>query len=412
MHIPFKRSPSDAANHRSVRTSVLFYIAWKNFSSKKLRSFLTVFGVVIGVSAIFFLLTFGLGLQELVTTQVVGDKSLKSIDVATPNSKIIKLNDSSVNNIRTFPHVDKVGVQYSFPGVVSLGGGEIDTVVFGLDENYQTLSNLALTQGRLLLEKDNKSVVINQAALKAVGLENYKQAVNKEININIPLDKADAKAKSISGKFTIVGVVDSGTGSEIYIPSGLFDTAGVPTYSQIKVVIDDLSNVSSARKQIEGKGFQTTSLTDTLNEIDNIFKFFNLILIGFGSIGMLVAVLGMFNTLTISLLERTKEIGLMIALGARRKDMRKLFIFEAGLISFVGAVIGIIVAFLAGRIVNLVVNLNAQSRGITDWIELFSTPLWAILSVVAGTLVVGLFVVYIPARRAEHINPIDALRRE
>lgn len=412
MNNPSKRRFTIVRDHRSVRTSVLFYIAWKNFSSKKLRSFLTVFGVVIGVSAIFFLLTFGLGLQVLVTTQVVGDKSLKSIDVATPNSKIIKLDDASINAIRTFPHVEKVGVQYSFPGVVSLGGGEIDTVAFGLDENYQELSNLTLTQGRLLRRDDNKSVVINQAALKAIGLDNYKQAVSKEISINVPLDKAEAKVKAISGKFTIVGVVDSGTGSEIYIPSSLFDTAGVPTHSQIKVVIDDLANVDNARKQIEAKGFQTTSLTDTLTEIDNIFKFFNLILIGFGSIGMLVAILGMFNTLTISLLERTKEIGLMIALGARRKDMRKLFVFEAGLISFVGAVVGILIAFVAGRIVNLAVNISAQSRGVTQSIELFSTPLWAILAVIAGTLVVGLVVVYIPARRAEHINPIDALRRE
>ena len=397
---------------KSVKTSVLFHIAWKNFSSKKLRSFLTVFGVVIGVSAIFFLLTFGLGIQELVTTQVVGDKSLKAIDIATPNSKIIKINADVVNDIKAFPHVEKVGVQYSFPGIVGLGGGEIDTVVFGLDQDYLTLSNLSLTSGRLLRTDDNRAILINQAALKAVGIDNFGTAVGKEISVNIPLDKAEAREKAITGSFTIVGVIESSTGSEIYIPSGLFDVAGVPTYSQAKVVVDDIANVDDARKQIEAKGLQTTSLTDTLTEIDNIFKFFNLILIGFGSIGMLVAILGMFNTLTISLLERTKEIGLMIALGARRRDMRKLFIFEAGLISFVGSVIGIVLAFIAGKVVNIVVNLSAQSRGVTEWLELFSTPLWSILVIIAGTLLVGLVVVYLPARRAEHINPIDALRRE
>lgn len=397
---------------RSIKTSVLFHIAWKNFSSKKLRSFLTVFGVVIGVSAIFFLLSFGLGIQQLVTTQVVGDKSLKAIDIATPNSKIIKIDEDVINDIKTYPHVEKVGVQYSYPGIVRLGGGEIDTVVFGLDRNYLELSNLTLTHGRLLREDDNRAVIVNQAALKAVGIDNFDLAVDKEISVNIPLDKANAREKSITGSFKIVGVIDSSTGSEIYISSALFDVAGVPTYSQAKVVIDDIANVDSARKQIEAKGLQTTSLTDTLTEIDNIFKFFNLILIGFGSIGMLVAILGMFNTLTISLLERTKEIGLMIALGARRKDMRKLFIFEAGLISFVGSVIGISFAFVAGKIVNVLVNISAQSRGVTGWIELFATPLWSVAAIIAGTLLVGLVVVYIPARRAERINPIDALRRE
>lgn len=403
---------STHSKRRSVKTSVLFHIAWKNFSSKKLRSFLTVFGVVIGVSAIFFLLSFGLGIQQLVTTQVVGDKSLKAIDIATPNSKIIKINEDVINDIKTYPHVEKVGVQYSFPGIVRLSGGEIDTVVFGLDRNYLELSNLTLTHGRLLREDDNRAVVVNQAALKAVGIDNFDLAVDKEISVNIPLDKANAREKSITGSFKIVGVIDSSTGSEIYISSALFDVAGVPTYSQAKVVIDDIANVDSARKQIEAKGLQTTSLTDTLTEIDNIFKFFNLILIGFGSIGMLVAILGMFNTLTISLLERTKEIGLMIALGARRKDMRKLFIFEAGLISFVGSVIGISFAFIVGKVVNVLVNISAQSRGVIGWIELFATPLWSVGAIIAGTLLVGLVVVYIPARRAERINPIDALRRE
>ena len=275
---------------KSVKTSVLFHIAWKNFSSKKLRSFLTVFGVVIGVSAIFFLLTFGLGIQELVTTQVVGDKSLKAIDIATPNSKIIKINADVVNDIKAFPHVGKVGVQYSYPGIVGLGGGEIDTVVFGLDQDYLTLSNLSLTSGRLLRTDDNRAILINQAALKAVGIDNFGTAVGKEISVNIPLDKAEAREKAITGSFTIVGVIESSTGSEIYIPSGLFDVAGVPTYSQAKVVVDDIANVDDARKQIEAKGLQTTSLTDTLTEIDNIFKFSNLILIGFGSIGRLVDV--------------------------------------------------------------------------------------------------------------------------
>lgn len=92
--------------------------------------------------------------------------------------------------------------------------------------------------------------------------------------------------------------------------------------------------------------------------------------------------------------------------------MRKLFVFEAGLISFAGAVVGIGIAMIAGAIVNTVINMGAASRGVTESFDLFLTPAWAILGVIAATIVIGLLVVYIPARRAEHINPIDALRRE
>ncbi len=411
-HNSFRERLGEYKKSKFIHTRVLFYIAWRNFTAKKLRSFLTVFGVVIGVSAIFFLLSFGLGIQQLVTNQVVGDKSLKSVDIDSPNSKIISLNEELINQIRTYPHIDKIGVQYSFPGIASLGGGEVDAVIFGLDKTYQDLSSLVVMHGRLLTETDTKHVLVNQSALKALGLEDPSTAIKKEIRIDVPLEKYDAKEDSLEGTYTIVGVIESGSGSEVYMPSSLFDIAGVASYSQVKAVIDDLAYVDSARKQIEANGLQTTSLTDTLTEIDNIFKFFTLILVGFGSIGMIVAVLGMFNTLTISLLERTKEIGLMVALGGRRKDMRKLFIFEAALISFVGAVIGITIAFIAGKFVNVIINLNAQSRGVNEWFELFATPIWSVFAIIAATILVGLVVVYLPARRAEKINPIDALRRE
>jgi putative ABC transport system permease protein len=143
-----------------------------------------------------------------------------------------------------------------------------------------------------------------------------------------------------------------------------------------------------------------------------VFKFFNVVLAGFGAVGMVVAVLGMFNTLTISLLERTKEIGLMVALGGRNRDMRKLFIFEAVLLSLVGAVVGIILAVMLGQVINLAMNALAHRRGVTEHFQLFAVPWWLVLGTILFMLVVGLVVVYLPARRAARINPIDALRRE
>lgn len=127
---------------------------------------------------------------------------------------------------------------------------------------------------------------------------------------------------------------------------------------------------------------------------------------------MIVAVLGMFNTLTISLLERTKEIGLMVALGARSIDMRRLFVFEALFLSLFGSIIGIIGAFVLGQIVNIAMNQFASHRGVQDSFNLFAYPPLVVGGVIVFMAIVGLVVVYIPARHAEKINPIDALRRE
>jgi len=397
---------------RAIQLRIVFYMAMRNITSKKLRSFLTVFGVVIGIGSIFFLLSFGIGIQDLVTKQVIGDKSLKALEVSSPNSRILQLDDAAINRIRRYPNVDKVGLQYSFPGSLALKGGEVDAVVYGINQDYQSTTSFTVKKGRLLSENDARSLVVNISALKAIGIENVNEAINKQVKLTIPFQKIQANKAEISDVFTIVGVIESGAGSEIFTIDDIFTSSGVPNYQQVKVISNSTKSIPDLRKQIESNGFQTTSLVDTLDEINKIFKFFNVILVSFGSIGMIVAVLGMFNTLTISLLERTKEIGLMMALGGRRSDMRKLFIFEALLLSFSGAVIGVILAILGGTAVNTYLNSGARGRGVTTDFSVFAYPAWAIAVIVGFTVFVGLLVVYFPARRAEKINPIDALRRE
>ncbi|MFZ1323880.1 MAG: ABC transporter permease [Candidatus Saccharimonadales bacterium] len=404
--------PGRRHRYTAVRPEVLFAIAWKNLLAKKLRSLLTIFGVVIGIGAIFFLLSFGLGLQKLVTSQVIGDQSIKSIDVSSPNSKLIRLNDELINEIRNFPHVEKVGSQFSFPGSLKREGAEVDSVTYGIDVAFQEMTTLNLIAGRLLTSDDTRHVLINTTALEATGLKDNKKALGQKISITIPLEDLRLEQNEISGEFEIVGVIDSGSGSEIFMPSSNMYLAGVKTYQNVKIITDDPASVGQVRQQVESKGLETSSPVDTLAEINEIFRLFTFILIGFGSIGMIVSILGMFNTLTISLLERTREIGLMMALGARNSDMRKLFIFEAVLISFFGAIIGISLAAIAGRMVNFWMNRFASGRGVTDNFEIFSTPLWAVLALTGFTVIIGLLVVFLPARRAQRINPIEALRRE
>ena len=127
---------------------------------------------------------------------------------------------------------------------------------------------------------------------------------------------------------------------------------------------------------------------------------------------MIIAILGMFNTLTISLLERTREIGLMIALGGRPIDMRKIFIFEALMLSILGSLIGVMGAIILSWLVNLILNILASQRGVEQSFSVFSNNPFLIIGVIIFMIVVGLSVVILPAIRAQKINPIDALRRE
>lgn len=397
---------------RSVPFSVLVHIAWRNLISKKLRTILTVAGIVIGVAAVFFLLSFGLGLRDIVTKEILGNQSVRSIAINTPNSKILKLNSASADRIKALPHVNELSSSFAFPGGTSYNNSEVEGIIYGIDTYYQDMTSLNLVHGRLLKADDVFSALINRSALKAMGVTDENSIIGRKLHINVPLQDIGASKEQLDNDYTVVGVIDSGTGTEVFIPKFNFESLNVTTYSDIKLLADNTNNVAQLRGQIESLGFQTSSPIDTIDQINQVFRFFNVVLVGFGMIGMIVAILGMFNTLTISLLERTKEIGLMISLGGRPRDMRRLFIIEASLLSLIGSLAGIVIASGLAAIVNFVLYEFARTRGVTQFFYLFAMPWWLIICTILFMVGVGLLVVYFPAKRAQRINPIDALRRE
>lgn len=412
IHIPRLPFLAKDSSKRFVSPKTLLLIAWRTLVARKLRTFLTIFGIIVGIGAIFFLLSFGLGLRNLVTKEVIGDTSIKAIDVSTPNSKILHLDSEMINKTARLPHVEQVSKSFSYPGILSYKGSETDTVAYGVDGSYAHLNAFNLVAGRAITDADEDAVVVNRAVLRVLAQKDDKSLIGQLLKIVVPLQNTGASKKQIEKEFKVVGVIDTSTGPEVFIANGMFEGAGVRNYSQLKVVADDAKNVTGLRKQIESMGYQTTSPIDTLDQINEVFRIFTFVLVGFGAIGMIVAVLGMFNTLTISLIERTKEIGLMIALGARSRDMFRLFVFEALLLSLSGAIVGILCAIFASVVINAAMNGFARSRGVAEGFQLFSYPLWLIGAMIAFMLLVGFLVVLFPARRARRINPIDALRRE
>lgn len=402
--------------YASIPFGVLLYMSWRNINSKNLRSSITILGVTIGIGAICFLVSLGLGLQTLVTKQVIGNKSVKTIDVSTQNSRIVKLNKDTVDRVRGLPGVESLGVSYSQAGIINIANSKLDIVIYGIDGPYQEMLNPTIIEGGLFNPEETDKTYINKATLDAIGISDAKQVIGKTVTASIIAqttdDKGNVKSKKIDKNVSVVGVIDSGAGGEVYLPEKVFQKAGIQQYSQAKLIAKNTGTISGLRKQIESFGLQTASPFDTIEQVNQIFRYFTLILLGFGAIGMIIAILGMFNTLTISLLERTGEIGLLQALGGRRRDMRSLFFIEATILSLIGAVAGILVSTIGGWIVNFIVNRMANSRGITETISLFDTPWWLIIGLIIFMIIIGLLVVVVPARRAERINPVDALRQE
>jgi putative ABC transport system permease protein len=397
----------------AVKKSILLSIAYHNLVHKRLRSGLTILGIAIGIGAIYFLLSFGLGLQNLVTSEVIGNQSIKTIDVVSPNSNIVSLDDVVLERIQNIENVEQVSRIYFYPASFKYSGSETDAIIYGIDKDYKDLTFLSVVDGSVeaLHDKPNNALV-NKALLDSIGIAIDSAVIGQTIDVLVPESQVQGLEKDIVETYTIVGVIDSGSGGELFVDESVFRKNGIIASSQVKIGSNDVEAIANIRTQIESYGLETTSPTDTLAEINIIFRYLNLLLVGFGGIGMIVAVLGMFNTLTISLLERTKEIGLMIALGARSIDIKLLFIFEAFLLSVAGSVIGVGGAYIFGHIVNFFMNIMASSRGVQSGFDLFSNPIILVLAVIVFMILIGLSVVFIPARRAQKINPITALRSE
>ncbi len=400
-----------------IRKGILLHMAYKNLAFKRLRTFLTVLGVVIGIGAIVFLVSLGLGLQKVVTEQVVGSKSVKAIDVSSPKPRVIRLNNDAVKNFEKFANIEGVAQTYSFAGKVVFQSSNTDAVINGSDQNYLDLSSFKLEEGKKLGLTSDNEVLVNLSLLKTIGVNDKSKIMGQKIKILIPKEKrkeagAGENVEDYTKELTVVGVLDSGSGAEVFTTDSLLLNAGFQDYNQAKVVVNTKENVPAIRKQIESLGFVTASPVDTLDQINQVFTILNILLAGFGGIGMVIAVLGMFNTLTISLLERTREIGLLVSLGARRKDVRRLFIIEALTLSFLGALFGVVLAWLLGRGIDLLLFGLAKSRGVSDTFSVFYIPPMLILGIFVFTAITGLIVVAYPARRAARINPIDALRHE
>ena len=157
--------------------------------------------------------------------------------------------------------------------------------------------------------------------------------------------------------------------------------------------------------------YQAFSIDDALRGAKNAFIILNIFLSLIGSIALTVSSLGIVNTMVMSILERTREIGIMKAIGASDNDIRRIFLVEASAIGLLGGLAGIALGWLVGRVINFGANVYIQSQGGTAG-TLFSLPLWLIASAIAFSIVISLIAGSYPASRAARLDPIQALRHD
>ncbi len=240
-------------------------------------------------------------------------------------------------------------------------------------------------------------------------------------------------------QFTIVGVIVSGQpgagpggfeGSGAYIPLGVAQqldpvqgsdlrevmgeaaaSRGGARYASLTVRTDGTSAVAAVEASIKQMGYQTFSLLDVTRNLQRFFAVLDMFLGIFGSLALAVASLGIINTLVMAILERRREIGVLKALGAADRDVRRLFFVEAAAMGLLGGALGVGLGWGIGRVINFGTTFYLHRQGLPSE-NIWSVPWWLVLAAMGFSVLVSLAAGTYPASRAARLDPVEALRYE
>lgn len=401
----------------SMDKRFLVKFAFKNLMMHKSRTVLTVLGVTVGIAAIVFLVAFAFGIERLVTSEVTKGNAYQLVDVGTGSIKALRLNEETRGELGKIQFVKSIEPTVNMGAKAKDKDKAVDVTFSGTTDKYIEWSGLKPRWGQGLDEsKIVKPLVVNNSFVKFLTNPTPEGAIGSTVKFDIvmPKELTGEDVKRVQdAEFQIVGVIQDGASPNVYAKYTDVLDLGVKNSSQFKIESssEDLDKVTTIRKQVENLGFKTQYVGDTVSQIEQIFKIFKIILGSFGLIALVVAAVGMFNTLTISLLERTKEVALLKILGMRRKDILSIFLTEAISIGVFGGIVGIFLGYLIGKGANSIFNYFAAAAG-GEPVSVFVFPIWFLIVIWLFAVLLGFLTGIYPARRATKVKALDVLRYE
>lgn len=393
-----------------MRILDLFYLVFQGFKRRKSRLLFTILGISIGIAAILFLVSLGYGLQKILLEKITTSESLLTLDVAPPETGIVVLNDETLKGIQKIPQVEKVSPQVIIASQVSLGGLTSEATVNLVDSDFFSLSGILPQKGRVFSQGERQKAVVNSTLAELFNLKE-EEALGKKLTFSFFLPgKEGSEVTPIKEEFEITGLIEETEApAQVFLQRADFPDLSLPEYQLVKVKVSSDQVMEEVRGKLIEMGFLVSALSDTIAQANKIFRVIQIILGVFGVIALVVAAIGLVNTMTISLLQRINEIGIMRAIGAAPEDIRHLFLGESVLIGFLGGIVGIGLGIGLAELFNWGVNLLARSLG-GEAVQLFFYPPWFLGFIIVLSTFVGLVGGVFPARKAARLNPLAALR--
>lgn len=427
--------------------SDLLRMAFMNLWRRKLRAVLTVLGMVIGVSSIVVMMSLGVGIRQATMESYENMGSLTNITVSSwrwvenangnGSSTETKLDKKAVETMRQIPGVVAVMPQINAYGIIKSGKWIADTSILAIDGEVAEQFGIELSEGRYPEYKrggDTHEIVLSESVLGWFYDPNTgKQAVDREGNPKVTMDSrfqltfdynaafgsrntepgyvpgktyrinAVGKVSPDNNEFSWYCLMDLEALQKLAKENEKFISLDTSTYNSVLVKCDSTGSVASVKEAIDAMGYGTSSLQDSLEQAEQQMQQIQYLLGAIGGVSLLVAAIGIMNTMMMSIYERTREIGIIKVLGCRMDNIAELFLTEAAFIGLIGGALGLGISYGLAAIINKFIGSSGFNALIPLWLAL-----GALIFSIAVALVSGLY----PAIRAMRLSPLTAIRNE
>ncbi len=412
-----------------------------NLGRHPVRTILSAIGVTVGILTIVTMLSLGVGVQQEIVQQFKG-AGLETVNVSpvteerspyTPFAeprRMVIITPSLVEEIRARDDVVEVRPRVNVPWgsrvFLEIGGERLSVRVTGPDTiwgmNDPFTAPPEMLAGEELNNDGQGEIVITTTALEALGYEDqagFESMLGQEVSLLLEAPRGDTQAFP----FRVVGIME---GSQYFgALIGLADSLALKAwwyndpdilehegYDLLTIKAASLNDATQIVEQLQERGFEVQSLRTILDMINRAMVVLQTMLGSVGGLALFVASIGIANTMVMAVYERTREIGILKAIGASPGDIRALFMAEAAFIGLVGGIVGTIGGWLLG------LGLNRLILAILRWQEapiegtFFVVTGWLVFLALVFATVVGLLAGLYPAARAARLDPLEALRYE